>query len=176
MPPRNRLPPPSQLHLVPREQEDAPSAAAVACLRWMAQKEALSQDCLLIGPPGSQRRRLALWWASLAGREVEYLALSADTTDAELKQRREVADGTVLYVDAPPVRAALAGRLLLLDGVEKAERNVLPTLNNLLENREMGLPDGRFLVAPERCAHSCMQRCNRGRSALDALPRQGRLR
>ena len=56
-------------------------------------------------------------------------------------------DGTVLYVDAPPVRAALAGRLLLLDGVEKAERNVLPTLNNLLENREMGLPDGRFLVA-----------------------------
>ena len=69
------------------------------------------------------------------------------SSQAELKQRREVLDGTVLYVDAPPVRAALAGRLLLLDGVEKAERNVLPTLNNLLENREMGLPDGRFLVA-----------------------------
>jgi hypothetical protein len=28
---------------------------------------------------------------------------------------------------------------LILDGLEKAERNVLPTLNNLLENREMSL-------------------------------------
>ena len=37
----------------------------------------------------------------------------------------------------------------MLDGVEKAERNVLPTLNNLLENREMALEDGRFLVAPD---------------------------
>jgi len=40
--------------------------------------------------------------------------------------------------------------VLLLDGVEKAERNVLPILNNLLENREMQLEDGRFLMAAER--------------------------
>jgi hypothetical protein len=31
----------------------------------------------------------------------------------------------------------------VLDGVEKAERNVLPVLNNLMENREMALEDGR---------------------------------
>lgn len=31
-------------------------------------------------------------------------------------------------------------------GIEKAERNVLPVLNNLLENREMHLEDGRFLI------------------------------
>ena len=48
------------------------------------------------------------------------------------------------------VRAALQGRILVLDGVEKAERNVLPVLNNLLENREMQLDDGRFLVAAPR--------------------------
>jgi hypothetical protein len=34
--------------------------------------------------------------------------------------------------------------------MEKAERNVLPVLNNLLENREMQLEDGSFLVAPAR--------------------------
>ena len=39
---------------------------------------------------------------------------------------------------------------MVIDGVEKAERNVLPVLNNLLENREMQLEDGRFLVAAER--------------------------
>ncbi len=48
------------------------------------------------------------------------------------------------------MRAALEVRLLVLEEVEKAERNVLPTLNNLLENREMALQDGRFLTNPTR--------------------------
>lgn len=42
------------------------------------------------------------------------------------------------------------GRVLVVEGVEKAERNVLPALNNLLENREMQLEDGRFLMHPKR--------------------------
>ena len=42
------------------------------------------------------------------------------------------------------------GRILIIEGIEKAERNVLPILNNLLENREMNLEDGRFLVHPAR--------------------------
>ncbi|KAI7849218.1 AAA domain-containing protein [Circinella umbellata] len=49
----------------------------------------------------------------------------------------------------PAVRAAIHGRILVLDGIEKAERNVLPILNNLLENREMGLDDGRFLTTKD---------------------------
>jgi len=42
------------------------------------------------------------------------------------------------------------GRVLILEGIEKAERNVLPVLNNLLENREMQLDDGRFLMSASR--------------------------
>ena len=48
------------------------------------------------------------------------------------------------------VRAAVEGRVLVLQGIEKAERNVLPVLNNLLENREMHLEDGRFLIPATR--------------------------
>ena len=48
------------------------------------------------------------------------------------------------------VRAAVKGRVLVLEGIEKVERNVLPILNNLLENREMQLEDGRFIMAAER--------------------------
>jgi len=48
------------------------------------------------------------------------------------------------------VRAAIHGRILVLDGVEHTERNVLPILNNLLENREMHLENGKFLMAPDR--------------------------
>lgn len=48
------------------------------------------------------------------------------------------------------VRAAIEGRVLILEGIEKTERNVLPVLNNLLENREMQLEDGRLLIASHR--------------------------
>ena len=48
------------------------------------------------------------------------------------------------------MKAATEGRVLVLEGVEKAERNVLPALNNLLENREMQLDDGRFLMHSKR--------------------------
>ena len=48
------------------------------------------------------------------------------------------------------MKAATQGRVLILEGIEKAERNVLPVLNNLLENREMQLDDGRFLMSADR--------------------------
>lgn len=54
------------------------------------------------------------------------------------------------------VRAALCGRVLVVEGVERAERNVLPVLNNLLENREMQLDDGRTIVAHQRY-HALLQ-------------------
>lgn len=67
------------------------------------------------------------------------MPLSKDVTDGDLKQRREIAGGSAFYVDQAAVRAATEGRILILDGIEKAERNVLPIINNLLENREMAL-------------------------------------
>jgi MoxR-like ATPase len=120
-------------------------------LRWILQKDLNGQDIYLIGPPGPLRRRLAMLYSELRGREVEYLCLSRDTTESDLKQRREiVVGGSTSYTDQAPVRAAINGRILILDGLERAERNVLPTLNNLLENREMTLEDGRLLLAAER--------------------------
>ena len=120
--------------------------------RWMMMQMKLGQDMLLLGEPGPRMRQIALWLCALLGREVEYIGVTRDTAEADLKQRRELIDGTVRYADAPPLRAALYGRVLILEGVEKAERNVLPLLNNLLENREMSLEDGSFLAAPKKDA------------------------
>ncbi|XP_077584586.1 von Willebrand factor A domain-containing protein 8 [Stigmatopora nigra] len=119
-------------------------------LRWIMQKDLLGQDVFLIGPPGPLKRTIAMQYLELTKREVEYVALSRDTTETDLKQRREIRDGTAFYVDQCAVRAATRGRVLLLEGLEKAERNVLPVLNNLLENREMQLEDGRFLMEAQR--------------------------
>lgn len=64
-------------------------------------------DMFLMGTPGPARRRLALLYCSLLGREAEYVAISRDTTDSDLKQRREISGGTSSFVDQAPVRAAL---------------------------------------------------------------------
>ena len=40
-----------------------------------------------------------MWYAQVTNQEVEYCSISRDTTDSDLKQRREIADGTALYVD-----------------------------------------------------------------------------
>lgn len=131
----------------------------VSTLRWMLQKDlVMKQDFCLLGHSAADQRLLALTYAALTSREIEYVSLTRDTSDADLKQRKEMrnpsdplslATSSVssIYVPQAPVRAALHGRLLILDGIEKAERNVLPTLNNLLENRELSLDDGSMLVS-----------------------------
>ncbi|GBG25911.1 von Willebrand factor A domain-containing protein 8 [Hondaea fermentalgiana] len=119
-------------------------------LRFMMQKDTLGQDVYLIGPPGPLRRNIVFKYCELVQRPVEYVSLSQDTTESDLKQRREINNGTARYVDCAAVRAAKAGSMLVLDGIEKAERNVMPLLNNLLENREMNCEDSTFLVSPKR--------------------------
>ncbi|XP_076454368.1 von Willebrand factor A domain-containing protein 8-like [Babylonia areolata] len=142
---------PKSPELVPHKyfQKELPQTI-LRHLRWIMQKDLLGQDVFLIGPPGPLRRQIALMYLELTRRESEYVSLSRDTTESDLKQRREILGGTAFYIDQCAVRAALEGRVLVLEGVEKAERNVLPVLNNLLENREMQLEDGRFLVAADR--------------------------
>ncbi|XP_013145286.1 PREDICTED: von Willebrand factor A domain-containing protein 8 [Papilio polytes] len=126
------------------------SQSTLRNLRWMMQKDSLGQDMFLLGRPGPSRRKVALQYLELTQRELEYVALSRDTTEADLKQRREIQNSTAKYFDQSAVRAAIEGRILVIEGIEKAERNVLPVLNNLLENREMHLEDGRFLVPAAR--------------------------
>ena len=160
----------SSKHLIPFGYlQPNPSQSTLSHLQWMMTKDNLKQDMLLVGSPGSgsiHKLRLALMYAELTNQEVEVLTLSSDITESDLKQRREIVSRNlsshleqqdvaspvvqIKFVDQQPVRAAIKGRILILDGLEKVERNVLPTLNNLLENREMHLEDGRLLVSPER--------------------------
>ena len=58
-------------------------------------------------------RSLAL--GELQGLELELLTVTRDTTEADLKQRRELSRSSgsrTVYADAAPVRCALNGRLL----------------------------------------------------------------
>lgn len=104
-------------------------------------------------PPSTFARRVITDFASAHKIPYEYMSLSIDTSESDLKTRKELSKQQVLFSDQAPVRAALQGKMLILDGLEKCERNVLPTLNNLLENREINLDDGRHLVSFARYQH-----------------------
>merc|ERR1712137_605010 len=114
------------------------------------QKDSLGQDMLLMGENVSEMRHCVLEWLRLGGKEYEYVSLSQDTAHEDLRQRRELSNNSSIFVDQSAVRAAIHGRILLLEGIERVERNILPLLNNLLENREITLEDGRILLPPHR--------------------------
>jgi len=95
----------------------------------------------LISPPGPYARRLALTFAALLQLPVEHVSLHRDVGEAELIQARNLAAGkTLTYTDGPVVRAMKRGSLLILEGIERAERASMPLLNNLIEVRLSWLP------------------------------------
>jgi len=64
---------------------------------------------------------------SVINTEYEYISLHRDVGETELKQGREIrAGGNLVYVDSPAVNAVKHGRLLILEGIEKAERGIMP--------------------------------------------------
>lgn len=73
--------------------------SALHHLRWMLQKDSLKQDMFLLGQPGPLRREIAMQFLELTQRELEYIALSRDTTESDLKQRREIKNKAAIYYD-----------------------------------------------------------------------------
>ncbi|PWN52041.1 hypothetical protein IE53DRAFT_367543 [Violaceomyces palustris] len=122
-------------------------------LEFLGKKWQLGQDVFLISTPGPYARRLSLTFAALLQIPFEYISLHKDVGEAELLQTRSLkAGGNLSFEDGPVVRAMKNGHLLIIEGVEKAERGVTPIINNILENREQNLNDGRHLIPAEKLA------------------------
>ncbi|KAM0756043.1 hypothetical protein T439DRAFT_283415 [Meredithblackwellia eburnea MCA 4105] len=120
-------------------------------LEWIAKKITLGQDIFLLSPPSPLPRRLIHTYLALTKTPYEHIMLHRDTGESELKQGRELrVGGRLEFVDGPAVRAAKVGGVLVLEGIERCERGVLPILNNLLENREINLEDGTHIISTPR--------------------------
>lgn len=74
---------------------------------------------LLIGTQGVGKNRLADRFCQLLRREREYMQLHRDSSIAALTCTPSMEGGRVLYIDSPLVRAAIHGRVLLLDECDK---------------------------------------------------------
>ncbi|KAE8209026.1 hypothetical protein CF327_g6940 [Tilletia walkeri] len=119
-------------------------------LAWLGKKWVLNQDIFLLSSPGPYPRRLALTFAALLQLPFEIVTLHRDVGEELLQSRNLQAGGSLVYLDGPVTRAMKNGSILILEGIERAERNVLPMLNNVLENREVNLADGTQLVPASR--------------------------
>lgn len=68
---------------------------------------------------------------SITNHEYEYVALHRDVGETELKQGRELrSGGNLAYVDSAAVRAVKHGRILIIEGIEKAERGIMPVFRS----------------------------------------------
>jgi hypothetical protein len=75
--------------------------------------------------------------------EYEYIALHRDVGETELKQGREIRKGGTLgYVDSAAVRAVKHGRTLILEGIEKAERGIMPVSTQVSDRKTGPCTDG----------------------------------
>ena len=105
--------------LVEHDEESgdvALSQEALKHLQFMMKKQEMGQDVFLLGPPSQMKRALALGFCELFQIEAEYVAISQDTTVSDLKQRREIRNGSAIFTDGPAVKSAIYGRILVLDG------------------------------------------------------------
>ncbi len=63
---------------------------AYSHIKWMVQTDALNQDMFLIGSHSPLRRWLAFRFCEVTNRECEFVALTSDTSESDLKSRREL--------------------------------------------------------------------------------------
>ena len=67
-----------------------------------------------------------------------------------------VEGGRIVYEDSPLVRAAIHGRILVLDEADKAPTEVVALLKGLVEDGQLSLPDGRMLCYEDSSSDSDM--------------------
>jgi len=82
----------------------AESPETLGTLQWLMQKQVLNQDAMLLGESVPHLRAIALRFCELTNRESEVVSISRDTTESDLKQRREISGGEVTYSDQPVVQ------------------------------------------------------------------------
>ena len=120
------------------------AAASMRCAREHSDAARLQVDwnagrhLLLIGNQGVGKNKLADRFLQLLDAEREYVQLHRDTSVQALTAAPTLKDGVVVFDDAPLVRAATKGRVLVVDEADKAPLEVVCVLKALVDDGERG--------------------------------------
>jgi hypothetical protein len=110
------------------------------------------EHVLLVGNQGVGKNKIADYLLQLLRAPREYVQLHRDTTVDQLTVVPQIVAGKLHFLDSPLVRAAVLGRVAVVDEADKASTHVTILLKSLAEDRQLLLPDGRRLVPPEMAA------------------------
>lgn len=105
---------------------------------------------LLIGNQGVGKNKLVDQMLHMLRREREYIQLHRDSTVQSLMMLPTLQEGRIVFEDSPLLKAAKAGRVLVIDEADKAPIEVLCLLKMLVEDGELLLHDGRRLLSQQR--------------------------
>ena len=70
-----------------------------------------------------------------------------DSLCTAFESHRAAPPGKIVYIDSPLVRAAVHGRVLMVDEADKAPLEVVTILKGLVEDGQLLLGDGRRIVS-----------------------------
>ena len=100
---------------------------------------------LIMGYQGVGKNKVIDYLLHLMNCEREYVQLHRDTTVQSMLSSPSVENGRIVHNDSPLVRAAINGRVLVIDEADKAPVEVVAMLKGAVEDGEIALPDGRNL-------------------------------
>ncbi|KAF7279849.1 hypothetical protein GWI33_006657 [Rhynchophorus ferrugineus] len=112
---------------------------------------AKSADFCLIGPSGSGKTMLLKQMSFILDKELENIVLYQDMTARDLIQQRTTQEnGDTVWAFSPLVKAAISGKIAVLDGIHRIHPSTLSVLHRLVHDRELQLYDGKRLISSER--------------------------
>ncbi|KAL3911006.1 MAG: hypothetical protein SGILL_007455 [Bacillariaceae sp.] len=111
----------------------------------MVQEHGSGKDILLLSPKGEGKNALDNEFASMLGYETHLFAIYSELSSQDLLLRRstDAVTGETVWEQSPLLSAARNGDICILDGVEKLRPDVLASLQSLVVDRFIPLPDGR---------------------------------
>jgi MoxR-like ATPase len=121
-------------------------------LKAMMQEHFVDRDILLVSKKGQGKTVTAMEFASILGYMTQVFGLYKDMTSRDLLMHRttDSIKGETSWEASPLLKAAVNGDICILDGVDKLGKDTLSTLQSLVHNRELSLPNGQRLVRADR--------------------------
>lgn len=134
-----------------RKQQYVPTGYQDSLLAEIMTSFSAGRDVCLIGPRGCGKSVVVEQLARELGYESEHLMLYQDMTARDLLQHRTtLPNGDTVWSPSPLVTAALAGKMVVLDGIHRIHRGTLAVLQRLVHDRELQLFDGTRLLRSDR--------------------------